>query len=595
MSNIKEQQRFSELEYCMKRYFNSRLYPVMCKVKDDLTEKQVQELEDYQNSTTGMLRSMAGSMHNLHDDSLNMVKLTGEWNSKTTEDYIEMCRKDILSSKEIAEDLSLLAFEWRNAVVSEIGRERYDELSSKLGNDLANAYIDYRVEQLMVDRLVKDRMPKSSMDYIIKKAASDSLLGISQSISQSPLDAEIEQRGEATYHPSTMEKGVGRTLAFGADVVTTGGFNSWGALAKLAGAEVVFAGLEHYVDKSSKNKTVTIESCISQGVFGRDDNVFNAFRKESKGIIAHNNDYILSMNERLKHSLNIPSKETGEWLDKLFQPSEFLSHVPFMKKEEEKQYDNVPLVVKPGCEEAYLEQQKEQEEKKKTKEQLQDIETISEEKDVPDAQQTEAKTEIAEKSNANGWDGLMSTFGLSDLGSVGKNLGYVVAMLPDILIGLFTGKSKSLNPKDNILPIASILIGLFTRNPLLKMVMIGMGGLNLLNKAGHESLERMDMTASDTESRKNVQYKSYSDEALNPRITNPVIKGNNLIMDIDKIPCSVQLPEKVVDAYHSGALPLNTLANAILAKSDRMQVTLQDNYRTSDKQTEERERNIAIK
>ena len=184
---------------------------------------------------------------------------------------------------------------------------------------------------------------------------------------------------------------------------------------------------------------------------------------------------------------------------------------------------------------------------------------------------------------------------MSDLGSVGKNLGYVVAMLPDILIGLFTGKSKSLNLKDNILPIASILIGLFTRNPLLKMVMIGMGGLNLLNKAGHESLERMDMTASDTGNRKNVQYKSYSDESLNPRITNPVIKGNNLIMDIDKIPCSVQLPEKVVDAYHSGALPLNTLANAILAKSDRMQVTLQDNYRTSDKQSEERERNIAIK
>ena len=595
MSNIKEQQRFAELEYCMEQYFNSRLFPIMCKVKDDLAEKQAQELENYQNSTAGMLRSMAGSTHNLHDDSLNMLRLTGEWNSKTTEDYIEMCRKDISSSKEIADALSLLAVEWRNAVVNEIGREHYDELSSKLGNDLANAYMDYRMEQLMVDRLVKDRMPKSSMDYIIRKAASDSLLGISQSINQSPLDAEIEQRGEAAYRPSTMENGIGRTLTFGADVVTTGGFSSWGALAKLAGAEVVFAGLEHYADRSSKSKTVTIESCISQGVFGRDDNVFSSFRKDSKEIIAYKNEYILSLNERLKHSLNIPSKETGEWLDKLFQTSEYLSHVPFMKKEEEKHYDNVPLIVKPGCEEAYLEQQKEQEEKKKTKEQLEDVDNIKDEKDVPDTQQTEVKTEIPDKSNANGWDGLMSTFGLSDLGSVGKNLGYVVAMLPDILVGLFTGKSKSLNQKDNILPIASILIGLFTRNPLLKMVMIGMGGLNLLNKAGHESLERMDMTASDTGNRKNVQYKSYSDEALNPRITDPVIKGNNLIMDIDKIPCSVQLPEKVVDAYHSGALPLNTLANAILAKSDRMQVTLQNNYRTSDKQSEERERNIAIK
>ena len=121
-----------------------------------------------------------------------------------------------------------------------------------------------------------------------------------------------------------------------------------------------------------------------------------------------------------------------------------------------------------------------------------------------------------------------------------------------------------------------------------------MGGMNLLNKAGHESLEKKNNSISNGDNR-NIQYKTYSDEVLNPRITNPIIKGNTLVMDIDKIPCSIQLPEKVVDAYHSGALPLNTLANAILAKSDRMQVTLQDNYRTSDKQSEERERNIAIK
>ena len=594
MSNIKELQRFAELEYCIERYFNSRLYPVMSKVKDELAEKQVQELENYQNSTAGMLRSMAGSMHNLHDDSLNMLKLTGEWNSKTTEEYIEMCRKDISSSKEITDALSHLAAEWRNTVVSEIGRERYDELSSQLGSDLANAYMDYRVEQLMIDRLVKDRMPKSTIDYIIRKAASDSLLGISQSINQSPLDMEIEQRSEAAYHPSKVEKGFGKTLAFGADVITTGGFSSWGALAKLAGAEVVFAGLEHYADKSAKNKTVTIESCISQGVFGKDNNVFDSFRKESKGIIAYKNDYILSLNKKLKHSLNIPSKETGEWLEKLFQPSEFLSNVPFMKKEEEKRYDNLPSIIKLGYEEAYLAQQEENEEKKKAKEQPQDAEIVSEEKDDSVVQQSEVNTDIPEKSNANGWDGLMNTFGLSDLGSVGKNLGYVVSMLPDILVGLFTGKSKSLNLKDNILPIASILIGLFTRNPLLKMVMIGMGGMNLLNKAGHETLEKKNNSISNGDNR-NIQYKTYSDEVLNPRITNPIIKGNTLVMDIDKIPCSIQLPEKVVDAYHSGALPLNTLANAILAKSDRMQMTMQENYRTTDKQAEERERNIAIK
>ena len=32
----------------------------------------------------------------------------------------------------------------------------------------------------MIDRLVKERMPKSSADYIIRKAAESSLLGLSQ-------------------------------------------------------------------------------------------------------------------------------------------------------------------------------------------------------------------------------------------------------------------------------------------------------------------------------------------------------------------------------------------------------------------------------
>ena len=53
-------------------------------------------------------------------------------------------------------------------------------------------------------------------------------------------------------------------------------------------------------------------------------------------------------------------------------------------------------------------------------------------------------------------------------------------MLPDILFGLFTGKSKSLLTQNNLLPNASILTGMYVRNPMLKMVLIGMGGVNLL-------------------------------------------------------------------------------------------------------------------
>ena len=132
-------------------------------------------------------------------DPYQALKVTGEWNSKTTEDYIEMCKTEITGSEEMQQDLAYMAGQWRDTVVQEIGRARYNELSEQLGCDLAYAYMDHRIEELMIDRLVKERMPKSSADYIIRKAAESSLLGLSQTLSRSPLTDEIEARGEAAY------------------------------------------------------------------------------------------------------------------------------------------------------------------------------------------------------------------------------------------------------------------------------------------------------------------------------------------------------------------------------------------------------------
>ena len=169
-------------------------------------------------------------------DPYQTLKVTGEWNSKTTEDYIAMCRERIVSSEEMQQDLACIAGQWRRAAVQEIGRERYDELSEKLGCDLAYAYVDYRMEQLMIDRLVRERMPKSSAEYIIRKAAESSLLGLPQVLGRSPLAEEIEARGEAAYRPSKAEKGAAWALGATADTVMLGGAGSWATFAKFIGA-----------------------------------------------------------------------------------------------------------------------------------------------------------------------------------------------------------------------------------------------------------------------------------------------------------------------------------------------------------------------
>ena len=49
-----------------------------------------------------------------------------------------------------------------------------------------------------------------------------------------------------------------------------------------------------------------------------------------------------------------------------------------------------------------------------------------------------------------------------------------------------------------------------------------------------------------------------------------MLQGRCLVANIDHVPCTIQLPDSVIGAHQSGALPLNTLANAILAKNDQM-------------------------
>ena len=178
------------------------------------------------------------------------------------------------------------------------------------------------------------------------------------------------------------------------------------------------------------------------------------------------------------------------------------------------------------------------------------------------------------------------------MGDITGNLGYVMAMLPDILLGAFTGKTQSLRFGDNLLPIASIVAGIFVRNPLLKMLLVGLGGANLLNKAGHEVLQGRAKGKLHEDTGHDMQFRRYADEPLNPRIVNPILQGSTLIATIDRVPCTIQLTPTVADAYRAGALPLHTLANAVLAKSDQLRRIASQNYDDGQQETIVRTRGI---
>lgn len=582
MSTIKNPTRFAELEYCLQGYFDGKLAPVMKQVRDELTHKQLEERGRYQSSLAGVLASANPYVNNTEF----VLKQTGKWNSKTTEDYLAMCNQKIWKDKNIVKDLALLAGEWRNAVVKEIGRSKYDALSNACGEDLAYAYVAQRMEDLMIGKLVKDNTPKSTMDYILRKAAQNSIWGLQEELMKSPLTAEIEARGEKAYKPSKTEKFAGRATASVMDAVTMGGIGSWKSLATLVGSDMALGYiLDSKKGNGEQRKEQAMELSISKGVFGQNGNAFTGFRSQAKKVNATDNGYVKTLNSKLHNKIHIPQKAFTPmaWTDNSFK-------FPFQKEQEKRndpKYKNVPLIVAPGKEDAYLEEKAKHDaakiaEAERIIKERNETEALQE--DAEQQQSEETQQEQPERDNSNGWEGLLKNFGLNGFSDIGNNLGYVIAMLPDILVGLFTGKTQSLGLKDNMMPIAAILAGMFVKNPLLKMTLIGMGGANLQNKAGHEALANKresndgNAVSYDNTTSQAVQYKSYPDEPLNPRIVNPVLQGNCLVATIDRVPYTIQLPEHVVGAYQAGALPLNTLANAVLAKSDQMRQMAERNY-----------------
>jgi hypothetical protein len=171
--------------------------------------------------------------------------------------------------------------------------------------------------------------------------------------------------------------------------------------------------------------------------------------------------------------------------------------------------------------------------------------------------------------NFSGWNSLLDSIGMSGSGDTFRHLGVTLATLPDMLLGVFTGRTKSLGlNKNTMMPLAALIGGSFIKNPLLKIPLMLYGGANLVNKVGQEALSEYRQ---DSSQQQGIRYRQYADEELNPRICNPHVEGNVLIVDIDHVPRIVTMPPTLADAYQSGAIPLNTLANHILAKTDQMQ------------------------
>ena len=451
--------------------FTTKVEPIMDRVMQDLRSRQAEETRRFMRSPAYILSGISGPDGGMASQAiaLDSLRVTGEWNSKTAEDYVEMVKAEL----------------------------RKEGLT-----------VTPQIEEMMIEKMARDQIPQSSIDYILRKAAGNSIFGLPEEARKTPLQREIEERAEEMYNPSKMEKGIGWGLGAAADFATMGGLGG-GVVSglKFVGADLAINAVIDTVDASQ--------------------------RKDVPKVIApgHEEEWLAMNGGKQEETEPVQKEPAIQEQPPVEQMEPEPQAVPASEETAKKEVAQAPV--------------------QETKE------TAPEQHAVP------------EKSNTGGWQGLLTGLGLNGIGDIGRNAGYILAMLPDILLGMFTGKTQSLGIKDNLVPIASIMAGLFVKNPLLKMTLIGLGGANLINKAGHEQLAKRDGVSA--ESDRQNRYLQYEDQKMNPRIRDAQIQGNTLIASIDGIPVTVTLPDKVMEAHAVGALPLGTLANAVLEKCDRMQ------------------------
>ena len=451
--------------------FTTKVEPIMDRVMQDLRSRQAEETRRFMRSPAYILSGISGPDGGMASQAiaLDSLRVTGEWNSKTAEDYVEM-------------------------VKAELRKE--------------GITVTPQIEEMMIEKMARDQVPQSSIDYILRKAAGNSIFGLPEEARKTPLQREIEERAEEMYNPTKVEKGIGWGLGAAADFATMGGLGG-GVVSglKFVGADLAINAVIDTVDASQ--------------------------RKDVPKVIApgHEEEWLAMNGGKQEETEPVQKEPAIQEQPPVEQMEPEPQAVPASEETAKKEVAQAPV--------------------QETKE------TAPEQQAVP------------EKSNTGGWQGLLTGLGLNGIGDIGRNAGYILAMLPDILLGMFTGKTQSLGIKDNLVPIASIMAGLFVKNPLLKMTLIGLGGANLINKAGHEQLAKRDGVSAEPD-RQN-RYLQYDDQEMNPRIRDAQIQGNTLIASIDGIPVTVTLPDKVMEAHAVGALPLGTLANAVLEKCDRMQ------------------------
>ena len=154
--------------------FRTKVIPIMDKVENDLKRKRADEQRDKMGTFSFIAAGAAGPDGGMSSmqSQLDSLRYTGEWNSKTVEDYIEMVKKELQNQ---------------------------------------HITVTADMEKKMIDRMIEREIPKSSLEYIMRKAATSTIFYLPKAINKSPLQQHIEQQAEKRYNVGWIRRQLGHS------------------------------------------------------------------------------------------------------------------------------------------------------------------------------------------------------------------------------------------------------------------------------------------------------------------------------------------------------------------------------------------------
>lgn len=643
MSKKVDYSGLSQIDASLKRYFSSYMAPSIVNAKKSVNAEIADERKKYI------------AEYNTHAYAMTMPKIARSLapiadhnsNGKTTQDPAQEVIRKVhgawSKNKKIQEDIETFKVHFFQELLKRYPQKDINQLAA-----FADDYVNSRIDQLVIEQMARSGVPKGTIEYCINNGFADSLAGTifrNFTFKSAENNGRVREKSNAMYNPSWKERVGANAVSMGIDAITFGGVGGVKSGMLDAG---IRGGLELYKIKNWNDEEYKRD--VSKKVLGDKDGI----RKIQEGAEKYKRtatEKTFQLNHDLKNKVKTPKMSFGEKTttdmnryyqankgnsDKIYNdikakfkkqalsfnansmPPQWMislgrkrceqcaagfSSIAMEMSRTGKEWANVHgkrMTIKEVSQRAidYAKAavilHEEEKEKVRQRSAARSSETRQQEQkeDVPTREQNQQPAAQPQQSapKEEGWKEAINELGGGEFGEMTKNLGYIMAMLPDMIIGMFTGKNPDMKLEDNLIPMASIAAGLLvTKNPLLKMALLGYGGLNIFNSAGKAALKQS------REGNQARTYKTYADEPLSSRISNPVIKGRSMVADIDGIPTVITINNEVIEAYEKGHIPLNTLANAALARYDANRTTAAQHYEHGINEQQEEQQNIHIR